>query len=155
MKALTKLAAAAFTAFLSLPASAETVGATNPLKLVEVIRALGYPAQLDIDGVGDPMIISNAADVDFWIFFHGCVGGMLCETVLFTIGFDLRYGTTLETVDAWNRAALLGRAYLDDEDDPWLELGVHLGGGVSRQNFEQTLILWEGILDDFKRHIDF
>jgi len=150
-----KLGVAACAALLALPASAETLDATNPRKLVEVIQDLGYRARLETDGVGDPMIISSAAGAEFRIYFYGCSRGKDCTTLLFKAGFDLIMGTTLETVDAWNEGALLGRAYLDDEDDPWIELGVNMKGGVSRSNFEVTFGRWESILSDFQRHIDF
>jgi len=155
MKVSSKLGVAAFAALLALPASAETLDATNPRKLVEVIQDLGYRARLETDGVGDPMILSSAAGADFRIYFYGCSQNKDCSTLLFKAGFDLIMGTTLETVEEWNEGTLYGRAYLDDEDDPWLELGVNMKGGVSRENFEATFGRWESILSSFQRHIDF
>lgn len=142
-------------AALASPLYADNVDATDPAELVAVIQDLGYRAMLDKDGVGDPLIRSSAGGVDFNIYFYGCDSGERCSWVLFRAGFDLEEGTTLEHVEAWNEKALFGRAYLDDEHDPWLEMAANLFGGVSRQNFEDTYDWWEVILEDFESYISF
>ena len=34
------------------------------------------------------------------------------------------------------------KAYLDDQNDPVIEMDVNLQGGVSRKNLEETFDLW-------------
>src|SRR5690606_34922028 len=106
-------------------------------------------------GVGDPMIRSSAGGTEFAIYFYGCTDNVACKFVLFKVGFDLVNGTTDNVVNQWNANALFGRAYLDDEADPWLEMSVNLDGGVSRANFEDSYDWWEVILDGFEDHIGF
>jgi len=137
------------------PLVAETVDATDPARLAQVIQELGYRALLDTDNVGDPLITSSVAGTEFSIFFYRCNDNTNCKVVLFKVGYDLSDGTTAEVINAWNEANLFGRAYLDDENDPWLEMPVNLDGGVSRANFEDSFDWWEVVVSKFQDHIDF
>lgn len=111
-------------AALAPPLSAETVDATDPAKLVAVIQDLGYRASLGSDGIGDPMIASSAGGVEFGIYFYGCTKAESCKSVLFKVSYDREEGTTLDVVEAWNERTLFGRAYLDEEGDPWVAKGI-------------------------------
>jgi len=136
-------------------ALAQTLDATDPAKLVSVIRELGYHATLDRDDVGDPMIRSNANGTNFTIQFYGCDAGAACKWLLFRVGYDLAEGTTLAAMNDWNAKALFGRAYLDDEHDPWLEMMVTLDGGVTRENFADIVDWWDVSVVQFEEHIGF
>lgn len=154
MKLSASLGMLAACAAFAPPLSAQTVDATDPAKLVAVIQDLGYRASLESDGIGDPMIGSSVGGVEFGIYFYGCTKGESCKSVLFKVGYDREEGTALDVVEAWNERTLFGRAYLDEESDPWVEMSVNLFGGVSRKNFEDTYDWWEVVLDDFEKHID-
>lgn len=152
-------AAAAALAFVGSAGAAEplagSLDAKDPEKLASVIRGLGYRATVEQDSVGDPMIRSSASGTDFAIYFFGCTGNVDCKWLLFKVGYDLANGTTTEAINQWNAETLFGRAYLDDEADPWLEMSVSMDGGVSRANFEDTYDWWEVIMNGFEDHIDF
>ncbi len=145
----------AFALSYASPALAQTLDATDPAKLVSVIQDIGYRAVLDADGAGDPMIRSAAGGTDFLIYFFGCNDGTACKWLLFKAGYDLADGTTLATVNAWNANTLFGRAHLDDENDPWLELGVTLDGGVTRENFADVVDWWDVARAAFEEHIGY
>ena len=149
------IAAVALAALYGVPASAELVDATAPGTLVEVIQALGYRAKLDTDALGDPKIVSSVGGTDFSIYFYGCTENSACKALLFKVGYDLIDGTTLEVVNDWNETSLFGRAYLDEEGDPWVEMAVNMDGGVARFNFEDTFDWWEVVVGQFETHIDF
>lgn len=136
-------------------AAAQLVDATDAERLATIIRDLGYRARLDTDGVGDPLIASSVGGTDFNIYFFGCTDGAACKSLLFKVGYDLTDGTTLEVVNDWNAMSLFGRAYRDEDGDPWLEMPVNLDGGVSLFNFQDTFDWWEVILEEFEDHIDF
>lgn len=136
-------------------ANAQLADARAPERLVEIIRDLGYRARLETDRIGDPMIVSSVGGTDFNIYFFGCTDNAACRSLLFKVGYDLEPGTTVEHVNDWNETSLFGRAYLDDERDPWLELAVNLHGGVSVANFQDTFDWWEVVLDEFEEHIGF
>lgn len=135
----------------------EWVDATRPERLVSVIQELGYRAKLESDNLGEPMIRSSVGGTDFSVLFFGCdqKSHDACKLLLFKVGYDLTDGTTLEVINDWNRTKLVGRAYLDDEDDPWLEMTVNLDAGVSRKNFEDTFDWWEVTVEEFESHIGY
>lgn len=133
----------------------DIVDATNPDRLADVIRELGYKAVLTTDNTGDPMIRTSVSGTDSTILFFGCTDNADCKTLLFKVGYDLTDGTTLAVVNDWNAENLYGRAYLDDEDDPWIEMPVNLFEGVTRKNFEDTFDWWEVVVGQFEDHIDF
>lgn len=154
-KQLLAIGMSAVAAAWAAPAQAQVVDATEPDRLVEIIQALGYRAQLTTDEMGDPMINSSAAGTDFTILFFGCTDNTACRLLLFRVGYDLPEGTTLEAVNAWNTNEVVGRAYLDDENDPWLEMAVNMDGGVSRANFEDTFDWWDVTVAKFQQQIGF
>ena len=131
------------------------IDATDPGRIATAILSLGYRAKLGEDGVGDPMITSSVGGLDFNIYFYGCTDHSACKRLLFKIGYDLADGTTWEVINDWNASKLFGRAYTDDESDPWLEMPVNLDGGVSQFNFEDTFDWWQVIVAEFQEHIDF
>lgn len=155
MRISTLGAAVAAAILVAGTALGETLDATDPAKLVSVIQSLGYRATLDRDNVGDPLIRSSAGGTEFAIYFYGCSGGAACKSLLFKVGYDLIEGTTLEAMNEWNKTALFGRAYMDEENEPWLEMSVTLDGGITRENFADVYDWWDVILADFEKHIDF
>lgn len=133
------------------------VDAGDPEKLVSIIRSLGYRAELETDNVGDPLIRSSVGGTRFAIIFYGCDEATHdnCKLLLYKVGYDLTDGIDLEVVNQWNATELVGRAYRDDVNDPWLEMSWNLSGGVSALNFESTFEWWEASVGRFERHIDF
>jgi hypothetical protein len=136
-------------------AAAQSVTASSPEKLAEIVRAEGYRATVGKDSVGDPMITVGVEGMDTTILFFGCTAGKECQSVVFRAGFDLPNGLAPERVNAWNRENLVGGAWLDDENDPFLDYFVTLTGGVSRENFADALDWWAVAVRGFKEHIDF
>lgn len=158
MRTLAQISAATVAMALAQSSIAEElVDATNPERMVSVIQELGYRAKLDVDNIGDPIIHSSVGGTDFSLQFFGCTedNNDQCKLLLFKVGYDLSEGMNLKAVNSWNQEALFGRAYLDDEDDPWFELEVNMYGGVSRQNFEFTFNRWEVTVASFEEHIDY
>ena len=150
-----KLVLAALLAASPYAFAQEIVDATNPGKLADIIRDLGYRAVLSTDSVGDPKIETSVNGTDATILFFGCEDNANCKILLFKIGYDLADGTELEVINTWNQEKLYGRAYLDDEKDPWIEMPVNLSGGVTRENFEDTFDWWDKVVGEFEQHIDF
>lgn len=134
---------------------AEILDASDPARLSAVIQDLGYRARLDVDNVGDPLIHSSVSGTDFAIIFYGCDEQThdACDFLLFKVGYDLASGSSLDAVNQWNATQLIGRAYLDEVDDPWLEMPLVLARGVSRGNFEAMFEWWETSVSAFELHI--
>jgi hypothetical protein len=142
--------------WLAAPVSAQLVTAQQPPSLVSAMQAAGYAATLETDKVGDPMISSSHEGTKFQIFFYNCEAKKDCRTVQFHSGYDLKTNPTLSTINDWNRGQRFGRAYLDNEMDPILEMDVDLDdGGLSAPLFIDNLEFWTSVLGKFERHIGY
>ncbi len=152
----TNLIALLLTLALPLPTLAENIIASNPEALADYMRQIGYRAELTTDDEGDPKIKSATGGANFSIYFYGCEQNKGCDSLQLSSGFDLDNGSSLNAVNSWNSKKRYGKAYLDDEKDPYIEYDVNLAkGGVSQENFRDTLEVWDRVLTDFRSYIDF
>ena len=143
-------------AWAAAPAGAQMVRAQNPQSLVSALQNGGYAAKLGVDKVGDPMITSGVSGTNFQIFFYNCTNHLNCATVTFHSGYDLAQGPPLELINEWNRGKRFGRAYLDKENDPILEMDVDLDdGGIAPLLFIDNIEFWSSILQDFEKQIGY
>ncbi|HEX8624018.1 MAG TPA: YbjN domain-containing protein [Allosphingosinicella sp.] len=150
------LAVAALAAFQALPAQAQMVRGQDPQTLVRALQKEGFSAKLGVDKVGDPMITSGVSGTTFQIFFYNCTDHKACATISFHAGYDLKTNIGLEKINEWNRGKRFGRAYLDKENDPILEMDVDLDdGGLSQALFIDNLQFWTSILSEFEKHIGY
>lgn len=140
----------------ALPAAAQMVTAADPQSIVDVLKADGYPATLGRTKSGDPKIESEADGTNFTIWFLNCNANKDCATIQFTAGYDLKNAPAWEKMNEWNRTRRFGRAYLDDESDPILEMDIDLdSGGMSRALFSANLETWSALVGSFEEHIGF
>ncbi|NIZ10265.1 YbjN domain-containing protein [Pseudooceanicola sp. HF7] len=131
------------------------ISAADPEGMVAVMQDLGYRATLDVDSGGDPMISSSTGGVKFDILFYGCVDNTGCDSILYLSGFDLTEGMKAEEVNDWNRRAVTAMAYLDDENDPYLQSYVLTRSGIPEEVFSYTLKEWDQAIGEFRDEIDF
>jgi hypothetical protein len=137
------------------PAMAAPVVAENPEAIADLLKDIGYRAELTKDDTGDPKIESAAAGASFSIYFYGCTDGRDCSSIQFSSGFDLDNALNLSSVNDWNTRKRYGKVYVDDEGDPYIEFDINLaGGGISEDAFRDSLDSWERLLADFQQHID-
>ena len=85
-----------------------------------------HPAKLGTDKMGDPMITSGVGGTTFQVFFYNCTNNKDCATVQFHSGYDLKTPVSLDKLNEWNRTKRFGRAFLDAENDPILQMDVDL-----------------------------
>ncbi|HEY0044917.1 MAG TPA: YbjN domain-containing protein [Allosphingosinicella sp.] len=148
--AIPALAAAAF----AMPAQAQMVTAANPDSVVKTLQDAGYTAKLAKDNTGDPMIESAATGSSFRVLFYGCTGGRNCATIQFTTGYDTDGKTSLAAANEWNSKQRFGRAFIDKDGDPILQMDVDLDdGGVSKLLFTDNLEFWIAVKQGFEKHI--
>jgi hypothetical protein len=131
------------------------VSAEDPEELAAVIRALGFQAKVEKDNVGDPVIRSSSSGVDFSIYFYDCSSNKRCQSLHFTAGYDLPDGTSLQAMQQWNADKRFASAYVDEEDDPFLQMDLNTEGGITQQNFEKSFELWQSLKGEFEDYIEF
>lgn len=153
MKKLARAAiVAAATALTTAASASELIDATDPTEILNIARGFGS-ANLDKDSAGDPRITGRIDGYRYTLFFYGCTGGEKCTNLTFNAGWDLET-FDLTRINDWNRERRYGRAYLDNEGDPIVEMDVNIEFGVSRTNFDDNFALWSSILKDFAEFVD-
>lgn len=75
------------------------------------------------------------------------------ETMQLFAGFQST-GTSLSTINAWNKDHRFTRAYLDNDNDPVLESDLDLTGGVTQENVDEFVRTFFGSLVQYKKHIE-
>ena len=139
------------------PAQADepTMSNISGPELVALMQGWGYRAELGVDDYNDPMISSAASGVPFDVIFYDCNQSepKRCESLMISAGFDFEGSVELSVANDWNLNNRFGRAYVDEEGDPILELDYEMLGGVTPTNIQQTFKYWEASLGDFSGKI--
>lgn len=116
----------------------------------------GYKAEITTDSTGDPKVMSAADGSNVSIYFYGCKGeGPRCNSIQFVSAFDLDDGMSLSRINLWNRENRFGRAYLDDENDPYVEMDVDVEHGFTTESLATWIDTWTQVLPRFKSYIGF
>ena len=136
---------------LLLIAVIAAMGAPTAEEIAQVLRDKGYRAEITVDGVGDPMVRSAADGANFGVYFYGCANGR-CSSLQFAVGFD-GDPLTHETINRWNAEHRFGRAYLDGEMDPIMEMDVDVERGASTELIEEAVATWALLVPEFKSFI--
>jgi hypothetical protein len=138
------------------PAAAGLVTASNPQGIVAAMQAAGYKADLSTDKGGDPKIDSGSSGTRFTVFFYGCTDHKDCTAIQFYAGYNLDTAPSLDVVNAWNQERRFGRAYIDKEGDPVIEMDVDLDdGGMSPALFTDNVEYWAAVMSSFEKHVGF
>ncbi|MDD7909256.1 MULTISPECIES: YbjN domain-containing protein [Pseudovibrio] len=153
MKKTAALVFAAAMAYTHM-ASAKDINANDPIGMADAMRDLGYQAKLEKDHQGDPMIRSSVSGVRYSIYFYGCTEGKDCNGIQFSAVWDLENGIDMDSINTWNEERIVGKAYIDDERDPYLEYFVTTKGGLTEENFEDAVDWWRVAVGQFINHIE-
>jgi len=139
-------------AALSAPASAEQVLAEHQA-VVALLQAKGYKAEL-IKGKDADYVRTADSGVPVTVFFFNCTKGKTgCTTIQFYAGFS-DVDTNLEKINAWNSGQRWGRAYIDKDNDPVMEMDVDMDfGGISRDLFYDNLATFLTLVPRFRDHL--
>jgi hypothetical protein len=141
---------------MTVPAQAQNVRAQDPSGIASALQEAGYMAKLGTDKVGDPMITSATNGTTFQVFFYNCTDHRDCATVQFHSGYDLETAPSLTEINQYNQSQRFGRAFLDKEGDPILEMDVDLDdGGLSPALFIDNVEFWTTVLKTFEQTIGY
>ncbi len=141
---------------LSAPMASAQVLASDPGGILQRMQSYGYPATMETDDQGDPLIKTRVSDTQFKIYFYGCDDShQNCSAIQFAAGYDLENGINALKINEWNRAQRFAKAYIDDESDPYLEMDVNMAeDGVGEGNFKDTVEIWRRMVEKFQDYID-
>ncbi len=130
------------------------ISAADPQTIIDLLQSKGFRASLTTDSYGDPQIETAAEGVDYTVDFYGCTDGANCDSVLFTVGFNMDDGTTYEYINEWNKTHAIAGAYVDEEMDPFLDMYVLTKSGVPSETFDAAIDEWTMTLSEFIDYID-
>ncbi|MFV3074582.1 YbjN domain-containing protein [Niveispirillum fermenti] len=138
--------------FSPVAASAATIiSAANPQAIYEVARGFGA-AEMGKDSTGDPKITGMIEGRKYNIIFSSCKNNKDCKVIQFWAAWSAS-NVTQSQMNEWNKGRVFGKAYLDSDNDPNLELTVNLKGGVTKENLEDTFDWWRVALKSFASFI--
>ena len=125
---------------LTLPIAAQPIytGATEVL-IRQVLAEMEIDYEQSLDDNGDPI----------WRYTHNDILATLIpydptivgsyESLLFFAGWNTEEDFPLSATNEWNRTSRFGRAYVDDQGDPVVELDLLLAGGVTMQTIKEYM----------------
>jgi hypothetical protein len=113
----------------------------------------GLSVELTEDDQGAPQLKSTDKSEPFSVYFYSCTDGEACGFIQFSTGWNMENGITLAKIEEWNSTKVWGQAYRDEDKDPWLSMAINLKGGVTVENFDDTVDWWKFILREFETHI--
>lgn len=138
---------------IARPALAQNVTASNPESVASVIRGKGFEVETTKDSGGDPMLRAEGKGYKFTVLFYGCTSGRDCATLGLYAGWT-GASADLGRINEWNRTNRFGRAYIDKENDPVIEMDIDLDdGGMSRPLFEDNIEFWMSVMANYSKYV--
>jgi len=128
-------------------------GGMTVAEIAAVLTSEGLDAEISSSEAAGK-IQSELSGVPFEIFSVNCNSAGRCTEFLFICGFDLADGFAMAKINEWNATKIAGRAYLDDEDDPFLDHIISVSGPGDEGAFKEGLYLWAAALDAYIEYIE-
>jgi hypothetical protein len=127
----------------------ETVTAPE---VASVLQTKGHETTEKVDNQGDPLLGVKAEAFNYQVLFYNCTEGR-CDTVQYRAWWTLEKKFPLDVVNEFNKTNRLGRAYLDQDGDPTLELVIEMHGGVTpeQMSYQHDRFMRAGAV--FKSHL--
>ncbi|HTZ36936.1 MAG TPA: YbjN domain-containing protein [Stellaceae bacterium] len=152
------VAAAAIATILALAAATPAPAKDLPKAGMTVddvvgwLQGAGYQAKLVTDKNGRKTVTTAAEGTEFHVGFYDCKDER-CGSIQFYAGFDTKGALNPKRINEWNRQKRWGRAYVDDINDPWIEMDVDLTPGGTYELLNDEFATWRSTLSGFKQFI--
>jgi hypothetical protein len=117
-------------------------------EIVAWLQSGGYSAQVVTGESGKRHIESSSQGARFNIMTPGCQSGR-CATLEFLFGYSCGGKFDVSHINEWNGQILWCRAYTDSVNDPWLEMDIALGPGVTYESLNHQFSYWNDRLGRF------
>jgi hypothetical protein len=151
--AINRMILLASAALLAAPAGAQMVTAKDPQVIAAFLKEKGYKAELTRKPEG-PNIRSSDSGISFTIFFMNCSSGKDCSTIQFFNGYSDIDNVPLTRINEWNKTHRFARAYIDDAQDPVLEMDMDLdNGGVPKASFAENFDIWLDLVAAYRKFL--
>jgi hypothetical protein len=113
----------------------------------------GYKAEIVKADKGEDYIKSAAEGTNYQIYMEDCDETHHCRSLQFSTGFNLEKGTTAAKINEWNSDNRYVKAYIDGENDPYLQYDANLAPGGTYEALDDDFAVWRSFIPDFKKFI--
>ncbi|HVW92230.1 MAG TPA: YbjN domain-containing protein [Devosia sp.] len=118
------------------------------------LQDAGYKAEVQTAKDGSKSVYSAADGTGFYVDFYDCKNGPNCASIQFSVGFDTKGQFNATKMNDWNSNNRWVRAYVDEKDDPWLDMDVDLSPGGTWEGLTDEFAVWRDMLVSFKKFIN-
>lgn len=131
------------------------ITAADPQSIMAALKAKGWKPELNTSDHDVRSIEFTVDGIATTIRFFNCDDdGAACSTLNFYVGFSGTDYHSFEGINNYNAKRRFGRAYLDDDGDPCLEMDVDLDfDGIPNRNFLEYLNTWNLLIHDFRSRV--
>jgi len=120
--------------------------------VANVMRSVGLPTDLATDREGDPLIRSSLDGEKFQVYFYECSAQKRCKSIQFYAGWRTQ-GISQAKIGEWNRTKRFGRAYLDRDAEPCVEMDVDLEHGATTEAVANDFDRWRLVFREFRDQV--
>lgn len=153
------LAATIGAAWVAFGAASAHEAGVSTCDVLSALAAQGLDGFPGVDG-GAPVIdvhgaTSPAGDLPFQIRLSDCDSGETpaCEIIRFSATFDAAGPFPIEPINEWNLQSPAGRADVDADGDPYLELTLRARGLSVEEDLNETLEAWLAAVSAFSSFV--
>lgn len=139
------------------PVTAGKVSVANPRTIAAALQDAGYRAKVVFDD-GNPYVDSATNGANFSVSLENCKEHKDCQDAMFRSSYKKKdeNPVTLDTINKFNADHRWVRAYLDKDGDPVLEQDLLFTKQMmDKDMFTEAMSIWEDLMEDFHKAIDF
>lgn len=118
------------------------------------LQSQGFQARVVTESNGSQTITSSTGGGNFHVGFYDCKGTR-CGSIQFYAGFDTKGALNVTKMNEWNRKQRWARGYVDNVNDPWVEMDVDLTPGGTYELLNDEFATWRAVLARFRQFIGF
>ncbi|MDR1360479.1 MAG: YbjN domain-containing protein [Deltaproteobacteria bacterium] len=119
---------------------------------MEIAKGFGS-ATLGKNESGDPMITGRIDGIKYGIYFFDCTSNKDCRSIQFSAGWSTTDKPSWDKINEWNRDKRFGKAFLDTDGDPRIEMDFPLPE-VQTSYLEIFFSWWQTALKSFQNHLN-
>ena len=129
----------------------DIITTADPHTVLKIAQQFGI-AILDTDSAGDPIIGGEMDGQTYVISFYGCSNNRDCKQLLLTTVWE-DTGVSLRAVNDWNSERLFGRAYINGDQDLFVEFGFNLDFGITIENLTDNIDWFKVLMSDAEQQL--
>ncbi|RYF58399.1 MAG: YbjN domain-containing protein [Comamonadaceae bacterium] len=131
------------------PEEGSTLSGLDTQTVGRILRSMGRTYQVGTDALDDPRITIDTGETgakDMYVEYYDC-GPAACENIQMVTRFEAGKAGTLKAVNAFNRENRWARVYLDEDNEPTIELDIDGVGGITEGALTRQITAYLEMVD--------